>query len=134
LPPVVRTGLLGGLVLGLAGVSYYGLVSDRPLPDHRLIVGFNDIVLHVLAFAGVGTLAFVLFQPMVRVAAGLLGLGIALEALQVFSAAHEMALSDIVANGIGIGTAAVLVGVLGWVGTLMGLRRASGDREAANSR
>lgn len=101
-PRTVRAGLVLGLGLLLAAVAYYGLLSDRPLPDHRLIVNWNDVVLHAGAFFALTLVALALLAPVVRVCLIVFALGTGLEIIQLASAHHEPSLRDVLANGLGV--------------------------------
>ncbi len=54
---LLRIGL--AVILTCIGV-YYALISVEALPDHRLVRGFNDLVLHAGLFALMG---FVVLSP-----------------------------------------------------------------------
>ena len=114
MPQQLRLGLWGMLAAAGLALLYFGLISDAPLPDHRLIVGWNDLLLHVVGFASLALVAFTLFSPMLRVACCVMLLGVGLEFLQVFSRSHEPSLRDALANGAGISAAAVAFLALRW--------------------
>ena len=114
MPRQLRLALWGGLAAAGLAILYFGLISDTPLPDHRLIVGWNDFLLHAAAFASLALVAFALLSPMLRVACCVMLLGIGLELLQAFSPRHEPSLQDVLANGTGISAAAVAFLALRW--------------------
>lgn len=107
MPRQLRLGLLGALAALVPTLVYFGLFSDTPLPDHRLIVGWNDTLLHMAAFGSLALLLFPLLSPMLRVAAYVMLLGIGLELFQAFSPYHEPSLGDVFADATGISVAAV---------------------------
>ena len=50
-----------GAVIVVAGIAtYFGVISDAPISDHRLIVGFDNAVLHVCAFGVLSLIGFLL--------------------------------------------------------------------------
>ena len=108
MPQQLRRGLVGVLAAAGLALLYFGLISDAPLPDHRLIVGWNDLLLHVAGFGGLSLVAFTLFSPMLRVASCVMLLGVGLEFLQAFSPYHEPSLRDVLANAAGVSVAAVV--------------------------
>ena len=113
MPQQLRRGLVGVLAAAGLALLYFGLISDAPLPDHRLIVGWNDLLLHVAGFGGLSLVACALFSPMLRVASCVMLLGVGLEFLQAFSPYHEPSLRDVLANAAGVSAAAVVFLVIG---------------------
>jgi VanZ family protein len=112
--PRVRFSLLMGLGALALVVAYYGLISPTPLPDHRLIVGWNDVLLHVAAFFALTLVALALFVPIVRVCLVVFALGIGIEIVQLASAYHEPSLRDVLANGAGVVLALAVFGATSW--------------------
>lgn len=95
---------VGGLVMV---IGYFGLVSAAPLPDHRWIVGWNDLLLHCGAFFVLTLAGAVLFAPVWRVGVVVFIVSLLLELMQIFSPHHQMALRDMIANGAGVALALV---------------------------
>ena len=103
-----RRGLIGALIVVAGLVAYFGVISDAPLPDHRLIVGFNDVVLHVGAFGVLSLIGFLLWSSMGRVIGVLAITAAAIELFQLFSPSRHGEFSDFAAGCAGIAVAAVL--------------------------
>ena len=113
-PRPVRLGLGLGLALTGAVIVYFAVISDAPLPDHRLIVNWNDVVLHAGAFFVLTLVALALFAPVVRVCLMVFALGVGVEIVQLASAHHEPSLRDVLANGLGVVLAGLGVAGLAW--------------------
>ena len=113
-----------GLALTVAVIVYYGIFSASPLPDHRLMVNWNDVVLHAGAFLALTLVALALFAPVVRVCLVVFALGAGLEIIQLASAHHEPSLLDVLANGAGV----VLAG--GLFGTVVRVMRLAGGKSS----
>ena len=103
-----RRSFLGSLIVVAGFVTYFGVISDAPLPDHRLIVGFNDIVLHLGAFGVLSLICFLLWSSMGRVIGVLVIAAAAIEFFQLFSLTRHGEFSDFAAGCAGIAVAAVL--------------------------
>lgn len=116
-PPRVRFGLLIGLGVLVLVVTYYGVISPNPLPDHRLIVGWNDVLLHIGAFSALTLVGALLFTPALQVGVVAFAAGLALETIQTASPHHEPSLRDLVADGVGVVLALVVFGVMNWTWT-----------------
>ena len=101
-PTPVRFILWAGLAVTGAVIVYYGVISASPLPDHRLIVNWNDVVLHAGAFFALTLAAIALFAPIVRVCLIVFAIGAGLEIIQLASAHHEPSLRDVLANELGV--------------------------------
>ena len=103
-----RRGLMGSLIVVAGVVIYFGVISDAPLPDHRLIVGFNDIVLHVGAFGVLSLICLLLWSSMGRVIGVLVIAAAAIELFQLFSPLRHGEFSDFATGCAGIAAGAVL--------------------------
>ena len=101
-PAPVTVVLWAGLVVTGAVIFYFGVISSSPLPDHRLIVNWNDVVLHAGAFFALTLVVLALFAPVVRVCLMVFALGVVLELARLGSAHHEPSLRDVLANGAGV--------------------------------
>lgn len=89
-----------GLVLAV--IVYYGVIFTGQLPDHRLISGWNDTLLHMGSF---GLLALLILPLVRRRFVPLLALIIfaaAIEAAQAFEPQRTASLSDFAAGLLGI--------------------------------
>ncbi|WP_306120543.1 MULTISPECIES: hypothetical protein [unclassified Roseitalea] len=99
------------LVAVLAPLVYYGVVYRGQLPDHRLIVGYNDLVLHAASFALVTCVALVGARGNRVRLGGLVALAAGIELAQILDAERTASLTDLGASLAGIG--------LGWLFALM---------------
>ena len=97
-----REFLIGSFVVATLFTIFYGAISDSPLPDHRLIVGFNDLLLHGLAFFTLSLLAFFIWGRVVHVVLALGLAAVILEFVQLFEPARNANLIDILASLSGI--------------------------------
>ena len=116
-PPRVRFGLLMGLGILMLVVAYYGVISPTSLPDHRLIVGWNDVLLHVGAFFALTLVGVLLFAPALRVGLVAFAAGLGLEIIQIVSPHHQPSFRDVVADGVGVVLAVAVFGVMNWTWT-----------------
>jgi len=87
---------------------YFGVITDNPLPYHHLVDGFNDILLHLLAFGTLSLLSFGLWKNRLRVWVGLFLAGAIIELLQWFKPDRTLSLLDTFANIGGILIGAML--------------------------
>lgn len=102
---------LVALVTG-GGVTYFALVFTGPFPDHPLIYGYNDLVLHVIAFAGLSTIVLLLGYAWWRSIAGLILFAGLIEIVQIFLPARTADWLDFAGSLTGITLAAVPFGGL----------------------
>jgi VanZ family protein len=102
---------MAALVTGGA-VIFYALVSTSPLPDHPLLYGHNDLVMHVLAFIALSTIVLVLGYGWHRSVAGLILLAGAIELAQIFLPDRSADWLDFAGSVTGIALAAILAGGL----------------------
>ena len=115
---------MGSLIVVVGFVTYFGVISDAPLPDHRLIVGFNDVVLHVGAFGVLSLICFLLWSSMGRVIGVQVIAAAAIELLQLFSLTRHGEISDFAASCAGIAAGVVLFLALRFV-----IARLTADRQ-----
>ena len=106
---------MGSLIVVAGFVTYFGVISDAPLPDHRLIVGFNDVVLHLGAFGVLSFIGLLLWSSMGRVIGVLVIAAAAIELIQLFMPPRHGEFSDFAASCAGIAAGAVLFLVLRFV-------------------
>ena len=102
-------GRLSFLLSGLtaAVVLYYGVIFTGSLPDHRLISGWNDTLLHFGAF---GLLSVLVLPLAIRAIAPILVLAAfagGIEAAQALSTDRTASMSDFAAGIAGI--------AMGWI-------------------
>jgi hypothetical protein len=103
-----RRSFMGSLIIVVGFVTYFGVISDAPLPDHRLIVGINDVVLHVGAFGILSLICFLLWSSMGRIVGVLVIAAAAIEVFHLFSLTRHGEFSDFAASCAGIAAGAVL--------------------------
>ena len=115
---------MGSLIVVVGFVTYFGVISDAPLPDHRLIVGFNDVVLHVGAFGVLSLICFLLWSSMGRVIGVQVIAAAAIELFQLFSLTRHGEISDFAASCAGIAAGVVLFLALRFV-----IARLTADRQ-----
>ena len=89
-------------------IGYYALLSPKGLPDHRMLRGHNDLVLHVLAFL-VLSVPVLALRPGRLAALGLAGFAVVIELAQFATPRRTPALDDLAAGILGIGLGALLV-------------------------
>jgi VanZ family protein len=104
------------VVLAVTGavIIFYGVISASPLPDHRLIVGWNDVLLHVGAFFALTLVGALMFAPARRVGVMAFAAGFLMEIIQIASPHHQPSLRDLVADGMGVVLALVVFGAVSW--------------------
>lgn len=110
-----RRGFMASLIVIAGFVTYFGVISNAPLPDHRLIVGFNDIVLHLGAFGVLSLICLLLWSSKGRVIGVLVIAAAAIELIQLFMPPRHGEFSDFAASGAGISVGAVLFLILQFV-------------------
>ena len=99
----------------LAVIAYFALVYPGSLPDHPLVRGWNDFILHVIAFAALSICAFVVQPVNVKTIALLTSFAVAFEIAQMFIPERESDLWDLAANMMGVAGAAVFIGIVRYV-------------------
>jgi hypothetical protein len=115
--PAGSRALKAAAAATLAVTVYYAVFFHGPLPDHRWIVGWNDIVLHIGAFTVLTGLTLPQFGNQRALLGGLVLLAAGLEAIQILEPVRTASLSDFAASAGGVG--------LGWL-LVSGLRKALG--------
>lgn len=90
------------LAAALAVTLYYGVIFGGSLPDHRLIVGYNDIILHAGAFGLVAFLVCATRRATIMQIAAIVALAGAIELAQVFDGGRTASLGDFLASLTGI--------------------------------
>ncbi len=113
------------LVIG-AVVVYYAMVFDGPFPDHPLLRGHNDLVLHIAALLALST-AVLLLDSRRRSIVGLVLFAGAIEIVQIFVPRRTPDWLDFAGSVTGIAIAALLVGGLRWIGMLLASRGVDSD-------
>lgn len=113
------------LVIG-AVVVYYAMVFDGPFPDHPLLRGHNDLVLHIAALLALST-AVLLLNSRRRSIVGLVLFAGAIEIVQIFVPRRTPDWLDFAGSVTGIAIAALLVGGLRWIGMLLASRGVDSD-------
>lgn len=93
--------------LGL--IANFGLLAPPPVTWLELAIPRADLVLHLLAFACLAIVAFVLFGVRVRVVVAMLAAGAAIELVQAFEPGREASFADMMANAAGIALATGVV-------------------------
>jgi VanZ family protein len=90
----------------VALIINFGVLSWPPIAWLQGSFPRIDLVLHMLAFACLAILAFVLFGLRVQVVVVMLAAGAAIELAQAFEPAREASFADMIANAAGIALAA----------------------------
>jgi hypothetical protein len=110
---VTGTAFLKAL-LGLAAaaigavVIYFAVIFEGPFPDHPVLRGQNDLVLHVAAFLVVSTPLLLLGRWNRTIAALVVFAGM-IEFVQIFQQRRNADLGDFLGSVAGIALAALLV-------------------------
>jgi VanZ family protein len=120
----MRYGLSTFFVCLIAVTVYYGLVTNRPLPDYRFLHGLNDLVLHFGSFFALTMIALVLWEPLWNVLCLAVSAAVLLELGQAFLPDREVSALDVAASVSGV----LAAGLTFYVGaqlvlTLCGTRR-----------
>lgn len=97
------------LAILFAVMLYFDLVYSGPLPDHYLVSGWNDLILHTGAFGLLSLFAFVVQGLRFPILLLLVVVGVAFEGGQIYLPGREVAITDLAANFFGIVLAACLV-------------------------
>lgn len=92
-----------------AAIAYYAVAFTGRLPDHRWVRGWNDIVLHLGAFALLALVTLPLFRTLVVPVAVLSGFAAALEIAQMGLPHRSASVGDLAANLAGIFLGLLLV-------------------------
>lgn len=87
-------------------MAYFNLIYVGQLPDHYLVTGWNDLILHTAAFGLLSLVAFAVQGVRLQVLAFLAAIATAFEAGQIFLPGREVAVSDLAANFLGVFLAA----------------------------
>ncbi len=109
------------LAVLLAVMVYFDVIFAGQLPDHPLIYGWNDLILHTGAFGLLAVLVFWRAGFGLRIWAFLLCTASLFELAQIFIPEREVSLADLFANFAGVGLAAVFLVSANW---LIAVRRA----------
>jgi len=89
--------------MALAAVTiHFAIISDAPLPDHRLVSGYNDLLLHASAFGALALVAIPAFRRPTQTLVGLSGFATLLEAAQLVLPARNADWADLGASISGI--------------------------------
>ena len=112
---------LATLAIG-AVVVYFAVVFAGPFPDHPLLGGHNDLVLHIAAFLALSTPVLLLDSRSFSII-GLIGFAGGIEIVQIFLPHRTPDWLDFAGSVAGIALAALVAGGLRWIGTLVESKR-----------
>jgi hypothetical protein len=104
---MVVAGLLVSVCASAALILYYGLITKVHV-SHIIVYARRDLILHTLAFTCLALPAFLLFTSKMRVVMWCLAFGVALELAQLGSFDREASMTDVGADAVGIGLAALI--------------------------
>lgn len=90
-------------------VTYYGVVYQGQLPDHRWLMGWNDTFLHVCSFGLLSLLVLPLSREWRAPVVGLAAYALAIEAIQLAIPVRTASFGDLAASLTGIALGAVVV-------------------------
>ncbi len=116
---------LATLAIGVV-VVYFAVIFDGPFPDHPLLRGHNDLVLHIAAFLALST-PVLLHDSRLRSIVGLVGFAAGIEIVQIFQPRRTPDWLDFAGSVTGIALAALLVGALRWIGMWVASRGVESD-------
>ena len=126
-PVSLLRGVVGLATLAIgAVVVYFAIIFDGPFPDHPLLRGHNDLVLHIAAFLALSTPVLLLDSRSCSIL-GLVGFAGGIEIVQIFEPHRTPDWLDFAGSVTGVALAALLVGGLRWIGTLMASRGVESD-------
>lgn len=108
-------------------VVYFALVFTGPLPDHPLIYGYNDLVMHVAAFIALSTIVLLAGYAWRWSIAGLVLLAGLIEIVQIFLPDRTADWLDFAGSVTGIALTAVLLGGLRRITVQWIARETDGD-------
>lgn len=103
---VLRLVLLSLLVVIAV---YYALISDRALPDHPLVRGYNDLLLHAGLFALLGLVIFAFRGATLKKLLFLSAIAGVLELGQVATEGRESSILDFLSSLAGVVIALLVV-------------------------
>lgn len=102
--------LLAGAALILGGMTFYfAIISDAPLPDHRLITGYNDLILHAGAFCALTIMTVPVLARPAPAFGCLVVFAILLEAAQLRMSTRTVSPMDLAASLAGIGLGGLIL-------------------------
>ncbi len=113
--PALRTGMMISLIALLSAMFYFAAVDNSPLPYHPMIDGWNDLLLHVGAFAVLTVIALLVWPFSWTMVLILVLAGCLMELVQFFVPSREVDILDVMANGSGILSGCVLVMSARWL-------------------
>jgi len=116
---------LASLAIG-AVVVYFAVIFAGPFPDHPLLCGHNDLVLHIAAFVALSTPVLLLDSRSCSIV-GLIGFAGGIEIVQIFQPHRSPDWLDFAGSVAGIALAALVAGGLRWIGTLVASRGVESD-------
>lgn len=120
--PALRIGLMISLICVFSAMFYFAAIDNSPLPYHPKIDGWNDLVLHVGAFAVLTAVALLIWPLSWTMVLILLLAGCLMELVQLFVPSREVDLLDVIANASGIFLGCALIISARWL-----IDRAVGD-------
>lgn len=103
---MARLVLIALVVSAAAGIFYFGVYTDRALPDHRLIHGINDLFFHVIAFWVLTFLLGLILKLKTAIAVNVVA-ALAIEFVQMFQPSRTASLDDLLASLAGVALGAV---------------------------
>mgnify|MGYP001164780536 FL=1 len=106
--------LLAIAAVALAGVTFhFAVISDAPLPDHRYVRGYNDLVLHAGAFTALTLVTIPAFTRPAPVTIGIAAFAVLLELAQLPIDTRTASWTDLAAGifGIGLGRLTLILGL-----------------------
>lgn len=126
-PVALLRGFVGLAALAIgAVVVYFAVIFAGPFPDHPLLRGHNDLVLHIAAFLALST-PVLLLDSRLRSIMGLVGFAGGIEIVQIFEPHRTPDWLDFAGSVTGVALAALIVGGLRWIGKLVASRGANSD-------
>lgn len=91
----------------IVSIMYLALFSQESLPDHPLIRGYNDLVMHVVAFAVLSLVLSLVLRPGFVLLLSV-GLAIAVELAQLFVPGRSTTFADLVASLAGVALGVII--------------------------
>lgn len=107
----MRKLALGLALLSVGCIAYFGVIFEGQLPDHPVLRGKNDLVLHALAFLVLSSATMLILRWRYAVPV-LIGLAGAVEIIQLFLPDRSGNVVDFLASVLGVAVAWIILAAI----------------------